>query len=273
MSHGHLRQDSEDFLNSDYNKRYQPDKLCRGKRLWRLIREMGSGGWETGTKAVGGFSEEPLICKRFGARGDEQHDGPPALYYAKMEDYKEQHPTLQPIQYTEEWLTAHPDVVQICQTIPECRRPLCEEIGSAICYKNEKEWVALEEKVRPLDLVHKYEWGDEVHSYPVQGKINVYLSDRELARMSIDIRTGYGTGNLPEVCKAMAEAKEKLEKIIPSDLPVEYVQLYYCDSDSDLMNADSSGTKNSACELHSSFKPQGRPFKEGFNPPPSERIW
>lgn len=273
MSHGHLRQDSEDFLGSDYGKRYELDKLCRGKRLWALIQEIGNGGWETGVQAVGGFSEDPSVCKQFGARGREQKDGPPAVYYARVENLKEQHPSLQPIQYTEEWLTTHPDVIRICQTIPECKRPLCEEIGSAICYKGEKEWVALEEKVRPLDLVHKSEYDGKEYEHHSRGKINIYLSDREIARLGVNLRTGYGTGNLPDVCKAMAEAKEKLESVIPSDLPIEYFQLYYCDSDSDLVNAHSSGTKDSNCELHSYLEPKGKPFKDGFEPPPSTPVW
>lgn len=279
--HGYLKTDIPDFRGEYYDK--GKTVLCRGKRLYRLIEELSTGGWpaDPDLGLSGGFSDDPLVCKQFGSRGNEGHDGPPAIYYADETDYVKQHPTLQPIQYNEEWLAAHPNVTGICQTFPgkERRRGITEEVSSAMCYKMEKEWFA-EEDIRPLDY-KKYEDND----YRQKGHINVYLDDVEMRRMGLPIYSG--DNNLGRICPLLDMAEKALEKIIPKDLPVDYggVNLYYCDSHSDLTNANSSGNwckatedhgcpyddrlENAACIGVGFIKAKGKPFAEGFERPAS----
>lgn len=274
-----LHKDADDYLNY-YDVTRKQNHLCRGKRLYKLITELGTG-WRTGVEAVGGFSEDQYICKHFAFGGMEGKDGPPAVYLANTAWYKEQEPTFQPIQYTEEWLREHPDVVAVCQTLPDMRRPLDDEISSATCYSREKEWVVLgKEIVKPLH--HKYEdSSDPEHPYYLQGELNIYLDDRELERMGADIHASYN-GSGDTLCQAMSWAKEQLEKTIPKDLPLDRsgVKLYYCDRGySDAADApyNKDGVKKSVsgkgCMLWSYLKPKGKPYDEGFEYPPSRQVW
>jgi hypothetical protein len=276
--HGYLKTDIEDFRERGYGSDPKPTPLCRGKRLYKLIEELSNGGWPSDPDlgVSGGFSDAPTVCKQFGARGWEGHDGPPAMYYADRAEYIKQHPSIQPIQYNEEWLTAHPNVTAVCQTLPgkERRRGIEQEVSSAMCYKGEKEWVA-EEDLRPLDFPYS-------ENYHIKGHLNIYLDDTELRRMGINVYSGYN--NMKHLCSELNEARDMLEKVIPKDLPVDNVKLYYCDSHSDLINANGSGDyciethatckyndplENTACNLVDYLQKKGKPFKEGFEYPKS----
>jgi hypothetical protein len=283
--HGYLKTDITDFREREWRMDGDEGKspLCRGKRLYRLIEELSTGGWKADPDlgVAGGFSDSPNVCKQFGARGNEGHDGPPAVYYGNRANYIKQHPTLQPIQYNEEWLAAHPNVTGVCQTFPgkERRRSINEEVSSAMCYKGEHEWVA-EEDLRPLNLHYS-------DNYYLKGRVNIYLDDTELRRMGINVYSGYNS--LGHLCPELKEAITILENLIPADLEGvdKYggIGVYYCDSHSDLMNANSSGgycsasdtgtckyddpLENTACVLVEHIQPKGKPFKEGFEYPRS----
>ena len=259
----------------------EPMYICRGKRLWKLVEQLRDGlkSESNSVNAVAGFSEDPAVCKRFGARGHEETDGPPATYIASIHDYKEQYPSLQPIQYDDEkWMKAHPEVVEVCQTLSKSFYEKGgiklaseeERIGSAKCHKDEKEWVVLgESEVKPLSLKREYEIGEEKHEYKAQGTLNVYLTERELTRLGVDIPDGWSGHYLPEVTKAMDEAKKFLEETLPSDLPVEQTRLYYCDIHDRLVNMwDSQEHKDNRahCFQHSSLHPKGPEMKEFKHP-------
>jgi hypothetical protein len=271
-----LQKDDEDFKRSDYfDKREGPFKICRGRRLFPTIEAIASGGWKTDVDAVGGFSEDRQVCKKF-AKGGYTREGPPAVYIADRYHYQEQEPTLQAIQYDEKWLDEHPEVVRICQTLPDMRRSHDEERSSAMCYSREKEWAVVGKNVlRPLDLVRKYTVGenDEEHEYRIQGSLNIYLDGQELDQMRISNDSYHE--QLPSICKAMNEAHDVLEKAIPSDLPVEEIRLYYCDNSPDAFSMHTSCYKDNNytcqdkmeranCILHSRIKPKGKPMSEGI---------
>jgi hypothetical protein len=266
-----IRRDDEDFKKDNYwDKRDPPYFLCRGKRLFPMLEAIIQGGWKTDVNATGGFSEDRQVCKHFAKGGFESRDGPPAVYIADRYNYQEQEPTLQPIKYDEEWFKQHPDVVRVCQTLPQYKRSMEEEISSAMCYPGEKEWVVMDKTFRPLNQKKEtsFESGENF-TYYNRGILNIFLSDQELEHMKLGYASHYR--DLIGVEKGMNEAKEILKKFIPKDLPVEYVNLYYCDG----YNAfyTKAEKEESQCLLYNSFKPEGPPMAEGLNKDNAYKKW
>lgn len=249
-------------LESDIDGYDYHPRVCRGKRLVQLLEEIAAGGWKTNINAVGGFSGDLTVCKSYanGTMGTRAPEGPPAVYHASAWAYTEQEPNFQPVQYTEEWLNEHPDVAHVCQTIPGFERPLEDEIGSTIWCKWEKEWVALDTNLlKPLEYRQPSE--DGTREYVHRGELNIYLSKDELERMNVIDKYNLG---LPGLCNEMRVAKAGLEKLIPADLPVKRVRLYYCDYPPGSFSV-SEGSSKLRCQLHGDLTPKGRPMSEGID--------
>lgn len=197
------------------------------------------------------------------------------MYYANRDYYKEMVPELQPIVYDKDWLMAHPEVTEVCQTLrkserKEWRRSTEDEISSAMCYSREKEWVAIGvKKVPPLDIPLS-----EDSQYRAKGAINIYLSEKEIERIiagKMTFRQSYHMG-MEELCPALKLAREMIEEVLPVDLPVETIKMYYCDDHSALINANMGGSdsEKAKCQLYNYLDKKGPPMKDGIK---KQTVW
>lgn len=216
--------------------RYNPE-LCRGNELKQALNEIVDGNHATVMDVVGGFSHDIQTCRRFTKRDsyDElmrkaygQVDPPlPTVIRVNKEHLYERYPTLKQVEYDEEWLQEHPDVVEHIATPnyyksvmghPDCTADKRGEmfqcvVNSAKAYQFEHEWVVTDTDIVRLTPVpfdkDEPRFSVELNIYMEPNLVRAYNHDPQLS--------GSSTDKLSEFSDQLDVAAKRLEKEIAAD--------------------------------------------------------
>jgi len=223
--------------------------LCRGNSLGGILKDIREGVKPKCDSVAVGFSRRLQACKRFARYTEYEQqmsvEDLPTVVFMRKPQFMEDNPSAVEVEYADEWLRNHPDILEALMTGCPDSRPLDDKVFSAKVHQDEQEVVVVGSpgKISVKDI-----------------EINVYTEVDHLRRMGMfEHRSIYEIG-IKDVVSDMAEFTGRIKALVEKEIgglvnsdDFLKVSVHLCQDTMNLMDE-----KSSKCALYDKFYLEGK---------------